>query len=159
MDTSSLINFLRIDRVDLLAGYPHAFLVPDHVVKEVTRRNQHRRLAAALAADSVSETSLEPEEVELFEEMRTGRRLGSGESAAIAIAVHRRYSLAMDDKNAIKRLRRTHATPQIFRTQDLVASMIAEGLLDVGEADQIMEEWSKRHRFEIKLATFGDLFD
>ena len=30
-DASVLINFLRIDRIDLLAGHAHAFLSTDHV--------------------------------------------------------------------------------------------------------------------------------
>ena len=51
-DTSVLINFLRIDRTDLLAGHSHAFLATDHVAAEITDRypDQQQRFAAALAA-------------------------------------------------------------------------------------------------------------
>ena len=35
-DTSVLINFLRVDRMDLIARHSHRFLVTDHVAGEVT---------------------------------------------------------------------------------------------------------------------------
>ena len=35
-DTSVLINFLRVDRMDLIARHSHRFLVTDHVAAEVT---------------------------------------------------------------------------------------------------------------------------
>ena len=38
-DASLLVNFLRIDRMDLIAGHSHAFIVTDHVAGEVSDRN------------------------------------------------------------------------------------------------------------------------
>ena len=35
LDTSVLINFLCIDRMDLIARYSHQFIVTDHVAAEV----------------------------------------------------------------------------------------------------------------------------
>ena len=35
-DASVLVNFLRIDRMDLIAGHSHAFIVTDHVADEVS---------------------------------------------------------------------------------------------------------------------------
>ena len=35
MDTSVLINFLCIDRMDLIARHSHQFIVTDHVAAEV----------------------------------------------------------------------------------------------------------------------------
>ena len=45
-DASVLINFLRIDRIDLIAGHSHAFLATDHVANEVSDRypDQQRTL-------------------------------------------------------------------------------------------------------------------
>ena len=37
-DASVLVNFLRIDRMDLIAGHSHAFIVTDHVADEVSDR-------------------------------------------------------------------------------------------------------------------------
>lgn len=50
-DTSVLVNFLRIDRMDLIARNSHRFMITDHVMEEITDRNpeQQARLNTALA--------------------------------------------------------------------------------------------------------------
>ena len=84
-------------------------------------------------------------------------RLGAGECSAIALAIHRRYILAIDDRLATTHARRADATLRILATQDLVVSMIREGLLDVAEADRIKQEWATRHRFRLIVDTFREL--
>ena len=159
-DASVRINFLRIDRTDLLAGHSHTFLATDHVAAEITDRypGQQRRFAAALAASAISETRVTtPEEIRLFGSMFAAGRLGAGECSALA--VHRRYILAIDDRLATTQARRADATLRILATQDLVVSMIRQGLLDIAEADRIKQEWATRHRFRLKLASFRDLVE
>ena len=161
-DASVLINFLRVDRTDLLAGHSHAFLATDHVAAEITDRYpaQQQRFAAALASGAISETRVTtPEEIRLFGSMFAAGRLGAGECSAIALAVHRRYILAIDDRLATTQARRADATLRILATQDLVVSMIRQGLLDIAEADRIKQEWATRHRFRLKLASFRDLVE
>ncbi len=161
-DASVLINFLRIDRTDLLAGHSHAFLATDHVAAEITDRypDQQQRFAAALAAGAISETRVTtPEEIRLFGSMFAAGRLGAGECSAIALAVHRRYILAIDDRLATTHARRADATLLILATQDLVVSMIRQSLLDIAQADRIKQEWATRHRFRLKLASFRDLVE
>ena len=46
---------------------------------------------------------------------------------------------------------------RILGTRDLVVSMIGQGLLSIEEADRIKREWATRHRFRLRLASFGDL--
>ena len=159
-DASVLINFLRIDRADLLAGHSHTFLATDHVAAEITDRYpaQQQRFAAALGAGAILETRVTTsEEIRLFGSMFAAGRLGAGECSAIALAVQRRYILAIDDRLASTHARRADATLRILSTQDLVVSMIREGLLDVVEADRIKHEWATRHRFRFKLDSFQDL--
>ena len=161
-DASVLINFLRIDRTDLLAGHSHAFLATDHVAAEITDRypDQQQRFAAALVAGAISETRVTTlEEIQLFGSMFAAGRLGAGECSAIALAVHRRYILAIDDRLATTHARRADATLRILSTQDLVVSMIRQGLLDIAEADRIKQEWATRHRFRLKLDSFKDLIE
>ena len=161
-DASVLINFLRIDRTDLLAGHSHAFFATDNVAEEVTDRysDQQRRFAAALAAGTISETRVtSPEEIRLFGSMLATGRLGAGECSAIALAVHRRYVPAIDDRLATTHARRADATLRILATQELVASMMIQGLLNIAEADRIKQEWATRHRFRLKLASFRDLVE
>ena len=157
-DASVLINFLRIDRTDFLARHTHDFIATDHVTAEITNRypDQEQRFATAIAARAISVTRVTTsEEIDLFSSMLATRRLGAGECSAIAI--HRRYILAIDDRIATTHARRADSTLRILATQDLVVSMILENLLDVAEADRIKQEWATRHRFRLKLDSFQDM--
>ena len=159
-DTSVLINFLRIDRTDLIAGHSHDFLATDHVAAEISDRypNQQQRFTAALDAGIISETRVTaPQELQLFGSLFAAGRLGAGECSAIALAVHREYILAIDDRRATRHARQADAALRILRTQDLVISMILQELLTVAEADQIKHQWATRHRFRLELETFRDL--
>ena len=159
-DTSVLINFLRIDRTDLIARHSHDFIATDHVAAEITDRypDQQERFAAAVSAGAISETRVTaPEEIRLFGSMFAAGRLGAGECSAIALAIHRCYILAIDDRLATTHARQADAKLRILATQDLVVSMIREGLLNVSEADRIKREWATRHRFRLKLDSFHEL--
>ena len=50
-DTSVLVNFLCIDRMDLIARHSYRFMITSHVVEEITDHypEQQARLNAALA--------------------------------------------------------------------------------------------------------------
>ena len=91
-DTSVLINFLRIDRTDLIAGHSHDVLATDHVAAEISDRypDQQQRFAAALDAGIISETRVTaPEALQHFGTLFATGRLGAGECSAIALAVLR----------------------------------------------------------------------
>ena len=159
-DASVLINFLRINRTDLLAGHSHDFIATDHVAAEITDRypDQQQRFNAALGAGAITEARVAtPKEVRLFGSLFAAGRLGAGECSAIALAVSHRYILAIDDRLATTLARSADATLRILATQDLVVSMIRENLLDVAEADRLKRDWATRHRFRLKLDSFQDL--
>lgn len=159
-DTSVLINFLRIDRTDLIAGHSHDFLATDHVAAEISDRypEQQQRFAAALDAGIIVETRVTgPEELHLFGTLFATGRLGAGECSAIVLAVHCGYILAIDDRLATRHARRIDAGLRILSTQDLMVSMIREGLLEIEDADRIKQEWATRHRFRLGLASFQEL--
>ena len=105
-DTSVLINFLRIDRMDLIGRHPKRFLATDHVGAEITSSypEQQERYQAAVASGLLDTCSVvDPEEVALFLKLGPGQQLGAGECSAIAVAIRRRYPIAIDDNRAIKR--------------------------------------------------------
>lgn len=159
-DASVLIDFLRIDRTDLFAGHSHAFIATDHFTAEITDRypDQQQRFAAALAAGAISETRVTaPAEIQLFASLFATGRLGAGECSTITLTVSRGYILAMDDRRAVTHARSAKATLRILATQDLVVSMIHEGLLSVVEADRMKQEWASRHRYRLKFDSFRDL--
>ena len=160
-DASVLVNFLRIDRMDLIAGHSHEFTVTDHVADEVSDRypDQQQRFASAVDAGALSQQSVtRPEEIALFGTLSASERLGAGECSAIAVAIHRRHILAIDDRRATIQARRADRTLRFLTTRDLVVSMIGEGLLDIVEADSIKDEWAARHRFRLRLESFRDFY-
>lgn len=159
-DTSVLVNFLRVDRMDLIGDLSHDVIATDHVALEVTDHypDQQARLAAALSDGRIAQVSVtDPVELTLFGRLSSSGRLGSGECSAIAIASHQGHILAIDDRRAANQARRVDGQMQIVGTQDLVVSMIQEKLLDVQEADSIKDMWANHHQFRLKIASFGDL--
>ena len=57
-DASVLINFLRVDRMDLISECSHDFVVTDHVAEEITSRYPDQRQRFALAIDDRRAKSL-----------------------------------------------------------------------------------------------------
>ena len=160
MDASVLMNFLRTDRLDLLARHSQGFVVTDHVAAEVADRypHQRRRYASAIDTGALQQESVTSSaELSLFGSLSASGRLGAGECSAIAVAVHRGLVLAIDDRQAIVQARRTHQSLRILTTQDLMVSMIDEGLLGIEEADHIKDDWAARHRFRLKIRSFRDI--
>src|SRR5690242_17433200 len=105
-DTSVLVNFLRVDRMALIGKHEPHCIITQHVVDEVTELypEQQGRLHAAIADGhlAVAEVSEDPE-IDIFGRLQLTGRLGVGESSAIAVAFHRSYPIAIDDRPAIRR--------------------------------------------------------
>ncbi len=159
-DTSVLINFLAIHRMDLIQRHPCRFLITDHVRKEVTEyyQEQFDSLKEALEQGILEEISITAqEEVETFVSLIKLERLGSGECACIAVALHHSYTLAIDDRKATKQARLLNQKIDIVTTQDLMLSMIKIGIITINEADAIKEELASTHRFTLKINSFGEL--
>ncbi|MDE0023991.1 MAG: hypothetical protein OXP69_06190 [Spirochaetaceae bacterium] len=159
-DASVLLNFLGIDRMDLLSRHSAQFVITDHVAAEVADQypEQQQRFGAALRATVVVQKSVRrPEEISLFRELSASGRLGAGECSAIAMATYRHVILAIDDRQATAQARRLDPTLRVLTTKDLMVSMIREGVLDIAEADQIKDEWAARHRFRLKLRSFREI--
>lgn len=89
-DTSVLVNFLRIDRMDLIRDVSPRFIVTDHAAKEISDvyAEQLARFEAALAEGCCEVCRVENEAaLELFGQLTDTSRLGIGESATIAHAL------------------------------------------------------------------------
>jgi predicted nucleic acid-binding protein len=163
-DTSVLINFLRIDRMDLIEAHPASFIATDHVAAEIvdTYPEQQARYAAALIAAQITEQRVDDlVELELFLRLAAKGRLGAGERSAIAVALNRKCPLAIDDSRAIQRAideAGIAGNPlTILRTQDIVVELIQGGVLSLEAADRIRAEWAANHRFRLKISSFRDL--
>lgn len=159
LDTSVLLNFLRVGRLDLLVesgGY--GFLVTDHVRGEVTDRAHAAVLAQALQGGRLREERVDaPAEVAAFGRLQRERVLGVGECAALAVAVCRGLWVAIDDRAARKKAVALFGFEQFFGTEDLVVAAIREGLIDVAGADAIKRRWEGELRFRLGFGSFGEL--
>ena len=130
-DASVLINFLRIDRMDLIAAVSYEFTATDHVADEISEvyPEQQVRYRAALDRGVVAQVSLtDPDELEFFAMLAASGRLGKGECSAIACAIHRGYALAIDDRRATREAT-ARSDLEIVRTQDLIVRMIKQKAL------------------------------
>ena len=127
-DTSVLINFLHLGRLDLLGRLPgYSVYIPEHVVAEMTR----------------------------YAALRRG--LGDGEAACLAIAEHRGWLVACDEKKRFRReAEATLGSNRILNTVSLIVLAILEGLVTVGEADEFKEQLAGR-RFRILATSFSEL--
>lgn len=158
-DTSVLINFLVLDRAELLARLPsHRFVVTDHVRAEVSEHypDQLQRLEAAFAAGTLEEIRVtDLQEVELFAQF-TATGLGVGECSAIAVAAHRNLALAIDDKRAVKKLKNIGLNLTIHSTESIVVLLIQHSVLTIAEADAMKQDWELNHRFRLAFDSFAD---
>lgn len=163
IDTSVLINFLKIDRADLLASHPlYRFVVIDYVRREVTVRYHHQlaRLDAALA-DGLLDGDIDPANVSMQELAAYADlqrvNIGDGERGAIAAAYARGCAVAINDYRAMKRLPAAYRSIRREDTSTIVVALIRAGVLTVAEADAIKADWEANHRFRLKFASFGEL--
>lgn len=159
-DTSVLVNFLCIDRMDFIAHHSHHFVITDHVADEITEHypEQRSRLNGALAARTIEQRSVTGEfALELFRELSETNRLGAGECAAIAYAITSGCALAIDDRAAANQARRLKQDLVIFGTQDIMVSLIRDGQIEISEADRIKDEWASHHRFRLEFVSFADV--
>jgi predicted nucleic acid-binding protein len=157
VDTSCLINFLIVDRMDLfgaLSGY--AFVVPNHVVAEVTDATERTRLAAAMTAGVVTEIEItDLAEIELYVALR--RILGDGESACLAVAATRGWVMAADEKGRLRREAYERlGEANLVNTPGILVSVIQEEIL-TAEGAEALRAVLATHRFVMDIPPFAEL--
>jgi len=163
-DTSVLVNFLNVDRMVLIGRHEPRCVITQHVVDEVTDfyPQQQARLSKAIADGhlAVIQVSEDPE-IDIFGRIQHTGRLGIGESSAIAVALHRAYAIAIDDRRAIRDALAMAATQgltlTVLKTQDIVVRLIQAGQLSVGQADILLVSWRTQHRFHLPIQSFAEL--
>lgn len=159
-DTSVLVNFLCIDRMDLIARHSHRFMITGHVIEEITDHypEQQARLNAALADGTLEVVTVSGDAaLDLFRILSETGRLGAGESAAIACAIANNYAIAIDDRAAAAQARQLKDDLVVLGTQDIMVHLIRSGEIDVAEADEIKNTWANHHRFRLVFTSFGEV--
>lgn len=146
-DTSFLVNFLVLDRLDILRGLRrYAFHVPNHVVAEVRYEEQRRRLHAAMDEGGLTELEItDLTETSLYMELR--QFLDDGESACLAVAVSRSWVIAADEKGRLRREIFTRLGEEyLLNTPGALVAALRAGILMVSEAEEIRRQLAL-HRF------------
>ena len=163
-DTDVVINFLRVQRLDLLCSQStFRVVVTEHllgssgILGELTDRAQAAEAEKAVAAGLMQAIELtEPAELALFATLN--QFLGRGESAAIAVAVIRGWMVATDDRLARRECERRLGPNRTLSTPSILLDCIRNGLLSVADADNIKDQLASQ-RFTMKFASFADLLE
>jgi predicted nucleic acid-binding protein len=156
LDANVLINFIYVDQLDLLGKLnEYQFFIPEHVVAEITRKNQAALLKKAIGSGILEKTVItDIEEIADYSEFH--KTLGQGESACLSIALNRGYSIASDEKGLFRRIVIEKIGRQrLVTTPDLILTAIRANLITVAQADK----WKERletHRFKMKFESFNE---
>ena len=156
-DASVLINFANIDRFDLVGNLPgYEFVVPKEVEAEITWPTQAARLTAAVASGFLRiETSTDLAEISLASAIR--QSLDIGEAASLAMAQHRGWWVACDERGRfVTEATNRIGSQRVVNTAGLVVRAVKAGLLTITEADVFLVIL-KANRFDPKITSFADL--
>ncbi len=163
-DISVLMNFLKIDRMDLIGRHPAGFIATEHVRSEISDRYQSQieRYAGALTTGHLQEELVtNAVELELFGRLSITPRLGTSECSAIAVAINRGHALAIDDgpalRHALREASLAHQKLTIVRTADIIVDLICTGAIRLDEANSLRHEWETKHSFSIPISSFSTL--
>jgi len=155
-DACVLINFLIIDRLDLLSRNARfCFVVTEHVTGEITDPVQSAALRVALQKVEIEQVDLtDPEGLVLFAELR--KTLGKGESAAIALAARRGWAVATDDSQTRREIERRLGKGRLLTTPGILVEAIHSEALTVEGADEIKARL-EAHRFRMNFGSFAEI--
>lgn len=158
-DANVLINLIHAGRLDLLGALTaFEFVVPDHVVAEITVPGQQQALQIAFTRGTLRQQSItDPRELATYAGLR--RIMGRGEAACLAMAEAREWLIASDEKRRFRReVIARLGGGRLVTTAGLFILAIRAGTLSVEGADQA-KEVLQRHRFRLPFESFRELLD
>jgi predicted nucleic acid-binding protein len=158
VDASTLINFLRIDRLDLLTECWTKLSIVEEVLSEIVDSDQLAILQKALDAESINIYRVtDLNDIELGTTLYDKHGLGRGEAFSFVAAKREKATLAIDDGRAIKQASRHVPGVPILKTPDMVVRAIRLSRLTISEADAIKSEWAVKYRFRLAFESFSEL--
>ena len=125
----------------VLEYWPGQWLVPLEVLGEARAWKQHGASVTAMlqhlnAQRVIEMTAIVPQvEGQLFAQLQ--RNLGQGESAAIAIAFHRKLGVCLDDRRARRACDRLTPPGPWLSTEEILGQAVRDGFLTRAEAEAI----------------------
>ncbi len=158
-DANILINLMHVGCLDLLGTLPaFTFVIPEHVVAEITDPGQQQHLAAALARGALRQEAItDLHELAIYAELR--RLMGQGEAACLALAEARGWIVASDEKRRFRReVQARLGQGRLVTTAGLFVLAIRAGTLSVEQADQA-KAVLEQHRFRMTFGSFRELLE
>jgi predicted nucleic acid-binding protein len=158
-DANVLINLIHAGCLDLLGSLTaFEFVVPDHVIAEITVPGQQQALQIAFTRGTIRQQSItDPRELATYAGLR--RSMGSGEAACLAMAEVRGWLIASDEKRRFRReVIARLGEGRLVTTAGLFVIAIRAGVISVEDADQV-KELLQRHRFRMAFRSFRELLD
>ena len=141
VDASVIINLAKSGRMSVLGSIMgYEFVVPDHVVDEITYPDQASALEEAVAYGWLRKEAIsDVAEVELYAGLRS--RMGKGEAACLAICTHRGWVLASDDRGRafVRLVERYIGDDRLVDTMAIVDRAVAQGAMSQKEADEVRD--------------------
>jgi predicted nucleic acid-binding protein len=156
-DASVLINLAHAGHLRLLGQTPgYRFLVLEEVLAEIKVRYQKDLLEEAIRSGLLGLAAIETTgELTTYADLTI--ILGSGESACLALASSRGWSVACDERRVFLREARARiGENRLINTPGLYLIWIRSGLLTIAEADEAKLKLES-NRFKMGFASFGDL--
>ncbi len=156
-DASVIINFSHIEKLDMLPHLPGLrFVVPEQVAAELTDRAQAAELRRLIEDGQLESVVIgEPAEIERYAELT--ETLGKGESACLALAESRGWSVASDERRVFRLTAMERIGEQrLLTTPALIVRAIHARLATVAQADN----WKtvlEHKRFTMKFVSFSGL--
>lgn len=138
-DASVLINFCAVLRLDLLIASCDA---PRYALTEVLEEldaDCRAQIAPLLAQGEFLEASIEGE-AELMRWAEYTLRLDAGESATLAAAAERGWSIAVDEQAARRLAERDLGSGRMTGTVGLLLAAVEQGHLTLGEGDRLLAQ-------------------
>ncbi|MBI4064546.1 MAG: hypothetical protein HY401_09655 [Elusimicrobia bacterium] len=125
-----MINLLDMNQLQILPKLKqYKFLTPNHVLDEVHRRSQRLKLRKAIKAGWLEEFEIaDISEIELYAQYRT--RFGSGESACMAAAVKRGWTVASDERAVKREITAKLGSNNSLGTRNLLEAAVQANVLD-----------------------------
>lgn len=158
LDTSVLLNFVKIGRIELCGQLGTAVVLLNQVLDEIRLPDQKRAVEDAVAAGTLDLHSVDDlAEVALFAKLQAEGRLGAGECAVLAVALMRDWAAGLQDRRVRVEGKRRRRDLVIYQTEDLILKLIQNETLTVAEADGFLGEWGTQHRFRSRIVSFRDL--
>ncbi|MHB8837512.1 MAG: hypothetical protein ACYC7F_01010 [Gemmatimonadaceae bacterium] len=156
-DTNVLINLAIADALPLLAQVPDTrFVVCAEVLGELTDPAQAAAVQSSLAKGALSVVGFEAtEELATYAALR--RIMGQGEAAALALAEHRGFAIASDEKRVFRReaIARLGAD-RIVTTADVFVACIRRGAITIDDADDALRTLAA-NRFTLPFTSVRDV--